>query len=516
MRNPLQGVPRRTIVAASTVVAVLLTVGVAVAIRRAAGRDKEPEVQAAGTTPSGVPGATLSPLPAASSESPAPASPSSTGSASGSAVAASPSLSVSVPLTPSETPSSSPPPTSSPSQPASSPTTAAPTVRPPATGPVITREFFGLHIHDPVKRWPKVAFGSVRLWDSGVTWRQMQPTRTTWNFAALDAQVAQANAAGKDIIMVLGVTPQWAASRPNEAANYGAGAASPPRNLADWTTYVRTLAQRYQGKITKWELWNEPNAVLFWSAKPAASMVPLAKSAYEVLKAADPANIVLSPGIIVRTLNSPLWLDEYLAAGGGRYADVIAAHFYVKTFERPEALRPSMERIRAIMAKRGVADKPLWDTESSMGEANRDLIYSEPLASAYVAQALTLLAGHGIRRAYWYAWDDYTYTGLYLTRSNGKATEAGRVFGLMSSWLVGARPDTCDRIASGTAEGAYACYFSRGDEQFQIVWHPGKTTPYALPSGVRTVRRLNGASEAVSGSSVAIGVVPVLITTAAA
>lgn len=391
----------------------------------------------------------------------------------------------------------------------------ASSLAPAAAGPEIRPEFFGLHIHDPAGHWPTVAFGSVRLWDSGVTWKQLEPSRNTWNFAALDAQVAQANAAHKDIIMVLGVTPQWAASRPGEDANYGAGSASEPKDIADWTNYVRTLAERYKGKITRWEVWNEPNAKLFWNSGPAA-MVPLAKAAYEVLKSADPDNLVLSPGIIVRTENSPLWLDEYLAAGGGKYADVIAVHFYVKTGERPEHLRPSIERIQAIMAARGEAGKPLWNTESSFGQVRAPSeIYNEPLASAYVARALALFAGHRVQRAYWYAWDDHGFSGLYLTRPNGKPTEAGRVFGLMSKWLIGARPDTCERLGSGKSEGAFACYFSRGEERFQIVWHPGTTVPYDVPAGFRTLRRLDGSNAALTGPTVPVRQVPVLITTAA-
>jgi len=384
-----------------------------------------------------------------------------------------------------------------------------------AAGAVIRPEFFGLHIHDPVGHSPSVAYGSVRLWDSGVTWKQLEPSRDSWQFGALDAQVAHANALHKDIIMVLGVTPQWAASRPGEDANYGAGSASTPSDLADWTDYVRKLAQRYQGKITKWEVWNEPNAVLFWN-DGAAAMVPLAKSAYEVLKAADPGNVVLSPGIIVRTENSPQWLDDYLAAGGGQYADVIAAHFYVKTGERPEHLRPSLERIQAIMTARGQADKPLWNTESSFGQVRSPTeLFNEPIASAYVARALALFAGHHVQRAYWYAWDDHGFTGLYLTQPNGQPTEAGRVFGLMSKWLIGARPDTCERLAAGKSEGAFACYFSRGDERFQIVWHPGTTVQYDVPAGFRTVRRLDGSQASLTGPTVTVNPVPVLITTAA-
>ncbi|MEO6713922.1 MAG: hypothetical protein ABIM89_10900, partial [Mycobacteriales bacterium] len=71
---------------------------------------------------------------------------------------------------------------------------------PAPVGPAL----MGLHISDPIRNWPTVPFGTVRLWDAVVTWRDLQPTATTWNFVGLDAQVEQYRATGKDMVMVLG------------------------------------------------------------------------------------------------------------------------------------------------------------------------------------------------------------------------------------------------------------------------------------------------------------------------
>ncbi|MEO6713554.1 MAG: hypothetical protein ABIM89_09025, partial [Mycobacteriales bacterium] len=87
---------------------------------------------------------------------------------------------------------------------------------------------FGLHINDSVTNYPTVPFGTVRLWDSGTSWRELQPSPTVWDFSRLDAQVAKLRAARKDIVIVLGSTPRWASKRPNEAGNYGPGTAAEP------------------------------------------------------------------------------------------------------------------------------------------------------------------------------------------------------------------------------------------------------------------------------------------------
>jgi hypothetical protein len=383
---------------------------------------------------------------------------------------------------------------------------------------VVRAEFFGLHVHDLRDNWPDVPWGSIRLWDSGVSWRQMASGPGALDFSTLDAHVKKARAEHKEIVMVLGVTPRLLASDPNADGNYGPGSASPPKDVAVWGAYVKALAQRYKGKIGKWEIWNEPNVVLFWGASPAA-MIPLAKEAYTQLKAVDPGNVVLTPGIAVRTDNSPLWLDEYLAAGGGQYADVIAAHFYVKAGQRPEHLRPSIERIRGIMAKYGQAAKPLWNTESGFGRRTPlpAEVYVEPLASAYVVRALALFAGNHVDRVHWYAWDDHGYLGLDLSEPDSqKPSVAGKAFGLMSGWLVGARAESCERFGSGAAEGAFRCQFTRGDEGIQIVWHPGTTVPYAVPPGYRSLHTIDGKTAPLPAGNLTVSPVPVMISTAAA
>ncbi len=395
-------------------------------------------------------------------------------------------------------------------------TSATPPLATP--NPEIRPEFFGLHIHNPRDNWPEIPWGSIRLWDSGVSWKQMAPSRGTLDFSTLDEHVKLMRAARKEIVMVLGVTPRWAASDINAPGNYGPGSASPPKDLKVWGAYVKALAERYKGKIDKWEIWNEPNVVLFWGAEPEA-MLPLAKEAYTQLKAVDSRNIVLTPGIAVRTENSPLWLDEYLAAGGGQYADVIAAHFYVRPGQRPEHLRPSIDRIRGIMAKYGQADKPLWNTESGFGRRTPlpAEVYVEPLASAYVVRALAIFAGHQVERVHWYAWDDHGHLGLDLSEPDSQSpSPAGKAFGLMSKWLVGARGEGCTRFDDGLSEGAFRCQFTRGDEGIQILWHPGTKVPYEVPPEYRSLHTIDGKSAALPPGNLLVSAVPVMISTVAA
>jgi len=76
--------------------------------------------------------------------------------------------------------------------------------------------------------WPVVPFGTWRLWDAYVTWKDLEPSKGIWNFAKLDALVSLAAQHNVEIILPLALTPQWASGRPNEPSAYTPGAAAEP------------------------------------------------------------------------------------------------------------------------------------------------------------------------------------------------------------------------------------------------------------------------------------------------
>lgn len=388
-----------------------------------------------------------------------------------------------------------------------------------AAGIPIGPGLFGLHVNDPIAHYPTVPFGTVRLWDSGTSWNDIQPSPGVWDFSQLDAQVARLRAARKDIVIVLGVTPRWASKRPNEAGNYGPGTAAEPKDIRTWTAYVRKLAIRYKGKVNKWELYNEPNVKLFFSGQPK-NMLDMAHAAWTQLKTIDRTNTVISPGVAIRTLNSPKWLDTYLQIGGGRYANVIAVHFYVRARQRPEDTIGYLAIVRKIMIARGVNTLPLWNTESGYGRATDDPktneIYTGSRAMAYVARTYVLMAAGNVARSYWYGWDQRGFTGLYLTATDQMtANTAGVAYGVTYKWLVGARISGCAHPLAGPLAGGYSCSLVRGRTQVRIIWQPDVNRAIRIPAGYRSVQRLDGSKKPVrAGSILTVGPLPVLISTA--
>lgn len=96
---------------------------------------------------------------------------------------------------------------------------SATALKPPSSS--ASGNFFGLTFNalvgrastgTPATPWPaNAAFSSIRLWDSGTTWWDIQPTNSTsYNWATFDFTVKEAATHGKDILYTFGRTPQWA------------------------------------------------------------------------------------------------------------------------------------------------------------------------------------------------------------------------------------------------------------------------------------------------------------------
>jgi hypothetical protein len=99
---------------------------------------------------------------------------------------------------------------------------------------VVTKEFFGLHIHraNQAGVWPSIPFGSWRLWDAHVSWPHLQTGPMTWDFDPLDRYVQIATGKGIELLMPLGLSPTWASARQSEPSAYNQpGWAAEPRNI---------------------------------------------------------------------------------------------------------------------------------------------------------------------------------------------------------------------------------------------------------------------------------------------
>jgi hypothetical protein len=318
-------------------------------------------------------------------------------------------------------------------------------------------EYFGMHIHNAVdgSPWPPFKFGSWRQWDSRVTWPYIQPERGKWDFSRLDRYMGLAERFGIEMLYPLGLSPRWASARPDEPSGYRPGNMAEPGDLEDWRQFVRMMAARYKGRIRKWEIWNEIHDSKRFFSGSFDIMVQMAGIAYQELKAADSGNFVLTPSFTGPYRESLDALDRYLRLGGGKNADVLSYHFYLLQGRRPEELRSYVASVRAVLDRNGLARMPIWNSESGFRIVNADGApevmklndsvwpkHDVQRGADYTARSLIVGWMSGLKRFYWYAWDNAAY-GLMEPHSK-QPKAAAMAYGQVTSWLTGKVVEHCD------------------------------------------------------------------------
>lgn len=223
-------------------------------------------------------------------------------------------------------------------------------------------------------------------------WAGVEPADDTYDWAAVDRMVNSANAKGIKVLAVLNSTPDWAAV-PDQPPLSGH-----PADLEAFGDYVSAVATRYEGKVSDYEIWNEPNYKLFWGPAPdAAQYTELLKVAYTAIKAADPDATVIAASVASAAetpggpvINPVTYLSQMYAAGAGGYFDAIAFHPYLYSvaFSAGEGHAgvpiTQAEQLHALMVANGDGTKKIWATEYGQPVSES----SEATQAAYIGDFL--------------------------------------------------------------------------------------------------------------------------------
>ncbi|MCX6022570.1 MAG: cellulase family glycosylhydrolase, partial [Chloroflexi bacterium] len=195
------------------------------------------------------------------------------------------------------------------------------------------------------------------------------PYGSSWD--QFDRVVTLAHEYGLELVVRPDLPPAWARSNPDVPQ-------SRPRNLADYGDFLETLARRYQGKLTYYQIWNEPNLYGEWGAVPdAAGYAEMLRMARQRLKAVDPTIVVLSAPLSP-TIGTPdgknesdlTYLQKLYELGAAADFDILSAQGYGLWTgpgnRRTEPGQVNFSRVRLlreIMVRNGDAGKSVWISE---------------------------------------------------------------------------------------------------------------------------------------------------------
>ena len=175
---------------------------------------------------------------------------------------------------------------------------------------------------------------------------------------------------------------------------------------------------------TAYEVWNEPNSILFWATGaqgPDAELyTQLLKTAYSTHQGADPGATVIG-GVLVGlvsfgslTVDPVVFLERMYAAGAAGNMDALSFHpyHYGLKFSAgrgvPDSALTQLDRMRGLMAANGDGGKKIWATE-----------YGQPTSSVDEAEQADYL------RDFLTTWRTLPYAGpafIYTLRDRNTAS----------------------------------------------------------------------------------------------
>jgi polysaccharide biosynthesis protein PslG len=255
----------------------------------------------------------------------------------------------------------------------------------------------------------------------------------SWDFSVYDNLTAAATARGFRVLGTLAYAPKWARSTACKDSFH-----CEPRDADEYARFAEATVAHFKGRVSHWEIWNEPNISGFWKPSPNAERyAALVKAAYPRIKAADPGATVLagatSPAPNDRAqIDEVTFMQQVYAAGAGGNFDAWSHHPYTHPAP-PGNVHPdcawyqiygSKPNMRDVMAANGDAAKQVWGTEYGPPTAGSPGSVSEAVQAKWVIDAYKL-------------WNSYSWAGplfWYADRDQlppGASGDAWNYYGLL-------------------------------------------------------------------------------------
>jgi GH35 family endo-1,4-beta-xylanase len=281
----------------------------------------------------------------------------------------------------------------------------------------------GMHFNNVPAKLPKTSW--VRLWDCGVTWKDIHKGPNSYDWSRLDYLVDLYS--DRKILYVFASTPQWLALNPNQghfAPWLGPGSNSLPKDIEEWNKFVWNVTTRYKGRIHGYQIWNEPQLVDFmypWNSSSLNRLGTMTVRANRTIKSIDKNAKVVSAAVLPRPSSGGVKRgSRYLNVlrKNGWPVDVIACHIYPEINTRAVRWAAMLEEVKNVVQKmRG--PKHVWVTETNYNLLGP--VVPEAVARGLITQTYARAKSSLI---FWYGWDSTSWLGGLDINHNTGAWEA--------------------------------------------------------------------------------------------
>ncbi len=284
----------------------------------------------------------------------------------------------------------------------------------------VPREFIGVVPQGPLAPADfarmRGVVGTLRI---PIAWAQVEPRAGEFDFAALDAIVSAAAASDVRVLPFVYGTPAWLERDP-------ARPPLSPRARTSWVRFLDALLHRYGPggelwdgvqralPIRSWQIWNEPNFLLFWRPRPSPSgYARLLRISAGAIRGVDRGARIVAAGLAPVEGGMLPWtfLQKLYAVPGVRSSfDVAAVHPYSSTLR---GVAYQVRKARQVMAAGGDGRKPLLVSELGVASASplpTGFDWGVKGQARFLRRAYRMLLGARgrwhIAGVDWYAWRD--------------------------------------------------------------------------------------------------------------
>lgn len=355
------------------------------------------------------------------------------------------------------------------------------------------------------------------------------------DWSRMDRAMDATSRADIRLLVMLGFSPEAVVDpeveRPMHRGQELRSRSMPPLS-GEWKRFVGEAAERYQGRIGAWEIWNEPNASSFWPGGDADSYAQLYVDAYEEIRAKDPDARIVMGGL---SGVKPGWIRRFANEEVAPRLTTLNVHPYRYPSAPPEGSDSSvidgygrhplvddlafLQRVEAdLPPARDGQSRQIWITEAgynTMPGEERPLHATIPEAdqAALLVRTMMLARASGVDRFFWWRLFDTYGAGMGLLRNQDENFEPKPAY---VAYAVLARQFATveeTKQIGGLPEDVFAVRGVRANGTTTVVlWSVSeRTAQIKLPDGIEAVDLMGGALDRAESGIIELSAVPIYL-----